>query len=272
LEYADSVGYRRNALAAALRSGGAREIGLYAPFRPEGSAAELVFALAEAAASRGFALVLQLAGHGVFEPSRFEAVVALGPLAHDSSPLGTPIVEIGSTSQSHQIHPDDFGGSRRGVEYLLSLGHRRIAHFAGPQAEPACQERLRGFLDAVHEAGLRMDATPVFHSLSDLAGLLVGLKRPTSILAHSDEGAVAIYRCARAAGLRVPSDLSVVGFGNEAFGTRLQPMLTTISVDPEALALKAIQLVERLILREDAPPHTLIPTTLIVRESAVHPT
>ena len=89
-----------------------------------------------------------------------------------------PVVEIGGTTGHCQVHADDFGGARKGVEHLLALGHRHISHFAGPQSHPAYQERLRGFLDAVSEAGLRMDATPVVHSEAELAAMLRGPHPP----------------------------------------------------------------------------------------------
>jgi DNA-binding LacI/PurR family transcriptional regulator len=179
-----------------------------------------------------------------------------------------PVVEIFGTASGCQVHADNFGGARKGVDHLLSLGHRRIAHFAGPQSQPAYQERLRGFLDAVHEAGLRMDATPVIHNDADLAEVLRSQSRPTGLLAYSDSAAVAAYRQARASGLTVPADLSIVGFDDEAFAGSIEPALTTLRVDPELVAGSAFALLERQFAREAVPGQTLVPTGLIVRASS----
>ncbi len=269
-ECAERLGYRRNAFAAALRSGSFREVGILSPSTPQGTSAELVFALAEAAVGRGLALVLHIGQPEGFNPSRFESVVSLGPLSQ-AGVIGTPHVEIGTGRYDCQIHVDHFGGSRRAVEHLLSFGHRRVAHFAGPQSELAAQERLRGFLDAVHEGGLRMEATPVIHSLAELTDQLNSQNRPTAILAQDDEGAAAIYRAARTVGLKIPEELSVIGFGDESFASKLQPPLTTSRVEPEVVANAALDLLDRQLGRLAFPTHTLIPTSLVIRESTAHP-
>jgi len=180
-----------------------------------------------------------------------------------------PVVEIGGTATACQVLADDFGGARKGVQHLLSLGHRRIAHFAGPQSHPAHQERLRGFLDAVHEAGLRMDATPVAHSEADLTELLRQAIRPTGLLACDDETAILAFRCCRGAGLSLPGDLSVVSFDDEAFAEVIEPALTTLRVAPELMAGSAFALLDRQFAREQVPTQTLVPTILVVRASTV---
>jgi DNA-binding LacI/PurR family transcriptional regulator len=264
--------YRRNALGAALRGGAAREVVLFSTERPQGVLSEVAFACAETAAIRGLSAVLHVGNAGALEPGRYDGVIILNTGGGGSIPSrladgSVPVVEIFGSSARCQVHADDFGGARKGVEHLLSLGHRRIGHFAGPQSHPAYQERLRGFLDAVHEAGLRMDATPVIHAESELAEKFQAPNRPTGILAYGDESAVATYRQARAAGIAVPSDLSVVGFDDEAYAGALAPALTTLRIAPDLLAGSAFALLERQFEREEVPTQTLVPTSLVVRDS-----
>ena len=266
--------YRRNALAAALRSGAPREIGLFATKRPHGILADIAFACAEVAGARGLSTALYIGRDETVEPGRVDGVIVLG--AGSGGPLhprlldgSIPLVEIGSTSTHCQVHADDFGGSRLGVEHLLGLGHRRIAHFAGPQSHPAYQERLRGFLDAVSEAGLRMDATPVIHSEADLVLVLRQAARPTGLLAYNDEVAVLAYRQCSSLGLSVPTDVSIVGFDDESFAGFVDPPLTTLRFAPELMAGSAFALLERQFAREEVPSQTLVPTSLVVRGSTV---
>ncbi|HLK14447.1 MAG TPA: LacI family DNA-binding transcriptional regulator [Fimbriimonadaceae bacterium] len=270
---ADDLRYRRNALAAALRGGAARQIALYSPHRPSGGFANIGFAFAELAGSGGLSTVLRIGGDEEFAPGQFDGVVVLGANGH---PLpsrlldgSVPSVEIGGTATGCQVHEDDFGGARRAVEHLLSLGHRRIGHYAGPQSSLAGQERLRGFLDAVHEAGLRMDATPVIHNDHDLSTALSAAVRPTAILAHCDRAATSVLRMARFAGLTVPGDLAVVAFDVEAMAESMEPSLTAVQVAPELVAGAALALLERQFAREQVPGQTLVPTELVVRASTV---
>jgi LacI family transcriptional regulator len=123
-------------------------------------------------------------------------------------------------------------------------------------------------LDAVHEAGLRMDATPVVHGEADLAEALRSRARPTALLACSDAAAGHVYRHARELGLAIPAALSVVGFDDETFvASAVDPPLTTVSVAAELVAGTAFTLLERQFAREEVPALTLVPTQLVVRAS-----
>ncbi|MHB8636774.1 MAG: LacI family DNA-binding transcriptional regulator [Fimbriimonadaceae bacterium] len=265
--------YRRNALAAALRSGAAREIGLFAALRPRGAMADITFACAEVAASRCLSTAVHIGSVSDLDVCRFDGVIIVGDAPHDATHAkfldgSLPVVEIGGAATQCQVHADDFGGARKGLEHLLNLGHRQIAHFAGPQTHMAYQERLRGFLDGVHEAGLRMDATPVIHGEAHLAEVLRGRARPTALLAYNGEAAALTYRHLRALGRSAPTDLSVVGFDDENLGLgAFEPPLTTVDVAPEAVAGAAFLLLERQFARESVPSLSLVPTRLTVRAS-----
>ena len=273
-KYAEELGYRRNALAAALRSGRTREVALFVPRTPDGARGAIAFAIAEAAAARGLSLVLHVGENSAFDPARSDGVIVLGsgtPERLRADLAKTSVVEIGAHDSPCQIHGDYFGGARLGIEHLFSLGHRRIAHFAGTQSEQAAQELLRGFLDAVHEAGLRMEASPVFHSLTELSNQLPNRLRPTAILAYSDAGALAVLDRVTALGLRVPEDISIVGFGDEPFSALLRPSLTTLRLAPELVALNALTLLESQLEGDEVPTRTLIPAKLVVRGSTSAP-
>lgn len=269
-EVAASLNYRRNALAAALRTGAARSVGVVLARKPTGVLSEIAFSCVEVAVARGLIASMSLSMES-FDPTTVEGVILIGGvtgLLHPRLLDGSmPVVEIGGSSTGCQVHADDFGGARRAVEYLLSLGHRRIAHLAGPQSQPAFQERLRGFLDAVHEGGLRMDASPVIHSETDLVDMLHSVQRPTALLAFDDRGALLAMRLCREMGLNVPHDLSIVGFDDEPFSALVDPPLTTLRITPELLVGSAFELLERQFSGLPMPSQTLVPTTLVTRAS-----
>lgn len=270
-EAATRLKYRRNALAAALRSGTRREIGIFVGERPRGVIGEIVFACIEIAQARGLATTLCVGANEHSDPGPVEGAIVIGSLDGSPHPRlldgSLPVAEIGGLATHCQIRADDFGGARRAVEHLLALGHRRIAHYAGPQNLPAYQERLRGFLDAVHEGGLRMDASPVVHTDHDLVESMQPMIRPTALVTYNDHAAASAYRRCREIGLTIPNDLSIVGFDDDALAAHLDPPLTTLRVSPELMAGSAFELLERQIAHETVPSQTLAPTELIVRSS-----
>lgn len=133
------------------------------------------------------------------------------------------------------IHASNRWSERRATEHLLRLGHRRIATVAGnPRVLPA-QERLAGFHDAMNAAGLtvadayvRTGGFSFDESERDMRELLALPQPPTAVVFASDKGALGGYKAATTAGLRIPEDLSVVGFDDTTPAASATPPLTTV--------------------------------------------
>lgn len=140
-----------------------------------------------------------------------------------------------SERDSLSVSYDDVQGSYIATRYLLDCGHRRIAHVnCLPDTEVGCH-RSQGFWQAVREAGMEeqaierpgsMDAETSYPILLDL---LSSPQRPTALFVNADSICASAYRACHALGLRIPEDVSVIGFDNKEFDDYMTPPLTSIS-------------------------------------------
>jgi LacI family transcriptional regulator, repressor for deo operon, udp, cdd, tsx, nupC, and nupG len=130
------------------------------------------------------------------------------------------------------VVPDNAGGIRRAVEHLSGLGHEQLTYLAGPEASWADGMRWRSLQDAAAEFGLRCrrvgPATPDVPGGVRAAGELSGVL-PTAVVAFNDQLAIGLVRGLTARGVRVPRDVSVVGFDNIAAAELITPGLTTVA-------------------------------------------
>jgi LacI family transcriptional regulator len=166
-------------------------------------------------------------------------------------------------------------GADQAVRHLLGLGHRRIAAITGPRGRMATEERLRGYYAAMAGAGVLPEAQLVAESDFQVEGgfaaaarLLELPDRPTAIFAFNDPLAIGAMRAARARGLRVPEDVSIVGFDDTNEAQFVTPALTTVRQPLAEMGRMAVSLLVRLL--EDQTPdavHLELATKLVVRSS-----
>ncbi|HEX6685042.1 MAG TPA: LacI family DNA-binding transcriptional regulator [Candidatus Limnocylindrales bacterium] len=196
---------------------------------------------------------------------------------------GIPFVVFDPTAEL----PDDvpfvgatnWTGGRSATRHLLELGHRRIGMIAGPDRVLCCQARLDGYRSALEAASLVMDANLVVRSgLTQQDGFLAALDllsrpdRPTAIFASNDLQALGVYQAARTLGLRIPADLSVVGFDDLPITALIDPPLTTVHQPLTEMAVAATELALALGRGERRPQIGLeLATTLTIRESTAPP-
>lgn len=216
---------------------------------------------------------------------------------------GIPVVlinNIGLRVDLPLIVADNYGGAYQAVHYLISLGHRRIAYINGPTEFPCAHDRYRGYCDALQDAGLTPDPALFqqgkFEVISGRRGteaLLALDEPPTAIFAANDDMAYGVLDVAKMRGLRVPEDLSVIGFDDVAPSSSTHPALTTIRQPFREMGQCAIELLLSLLdaqhpfsedwkkfaidyrpessvslaKHEEAPIQIQLPTELIVRES-----
>ena len=170
-------------------------------------------------------------------------------------------------------------GADQAMQHLLGLGHRRIAAITGPRGWVATEDRRRGYHAALAAAGILPDpALEVEADFEILGGReaarnLLGLpERPTAIFAFNDNHAIGVLQAARARGLRVPEDLSVVGFDDVEHAMIVTPTLTTVRQPLAEMGRTAVSLLMRLL--ESQRIETLrieLATRLVVRESTAPP-
>jgi len=192
--------------------------------------------------------------------------VVVDPL-HDLGP-DIPVVSAANSSGAYQA-----------TAHLLQLGHRRIGVITGRRDGAATRARLQGHYAALAEAGVMPD--PLLEAEGDflVPGGAAGAERllalptpPTAIFAFNDLMAVGALHAARARGLRLPDDLSVVGFDDTPEAEAAYPGLTTVSQPLKELGRMAVSLLVRLMDNHRSEPlHVELATRLVVRSSTARP-
>lgn len=181
-----------------------------------------------------------------------------------------------SVKRCYSVGIENFGGARAAVKHLLSLGHREIAFIAGPEGNVDAEERLRGFRQALTDAGIDPDqALVVPGNFREMAGfeaasvILAHRVRPTAVLSANDSMAIGLLAALHRAGCIVPDEMAVIGFDNVAIAGYLNPALTTVHVDACGLGSQAVRMMLGAI--EAGPGQAsvrhVIPTELKIRES-----
>ncbi|WP_323178159.1 MULTISPECIES: substrate-binding domain-containing protein [unclassified Streptomyces] len=166
-----------------------------------------------------------------------------------------------------------------GCVAALELGHRRIAVISGPERRLTSRARVDGYRSALTEAGLPFDPELVrygdfTHSLAHqhALALLALADRPTAIFAGSDHQALGTYRAAAEHGLRIPDDVSVVGFDDLPFADWVTPRLTTMRTPIADMTALAARMVLRLLSgQEPETTRVEVATELVVRKSSGPP-
>jgi DNA-binding LacI/PurR family transcriptional regulator len=193
---------------------------------------------------------------------------------------GLPVVvvdePIAGLPPVHTVVMDDYAGGYQATSYLVALGHRRIAFVSGPAELGSVQERYRGYRDALRKGGIGTEGqvslagqfTEQF-GMSALPHLLAPAEPPTAAFVASDYIALGLISAAEAHGIRVPDELSVVGFDDIRFSQYVQPRLTTIRSPLERLAQVGVELLFDRLQNPAAPARTeVLPVELVIRESA----
>lgn len=174
---------------------------------------------------------------------------------------------------------DNFGAAKQAVEHLIRTGCRRIAYLGGPRNVQISNRRLEGYKAALLEHGLPLQDDLILHTefnthSARLAALplLNRPNRPDAFLVFSDQFAYTIYLLARELGLRIPHDISIIGFNNEPASELLLPPLTTISQPAFEMGQTAAQLLFHQILHRDTYYRSqtkVLKSGLIVRASTL---
>lgn len=283
----EELGYESSLIARSLRSHRTNVIGiLVADFEPFST--ELLKGAAVAIRSTGYEVVVY-GGHGHNQPGWERRYISrLGGTLADGIILVTPtVVEVVNvtpvvavdahtgTSGMPTVTSDNRAGAVTATEHLLGLGHRRIGFLAGRPDLDSARQRERGFRQAMDTAGVPVDEglVRVGGYMPDFAEqpareLLQLDERPTAIFAANDLTAMATMDVAASLGLRVPDDLSVVGFDNVPESALADPPLTTIDQSIQQMGYEAVKLLIAAIDDPEAPDvHVTLPTELVVRQS-----
>lgn len=271
---ADELGYRPNAAAKNLVTGTTRFIGLVAdaiattPF-----AGQIIHGAQDAAWRQGYTLlVANTAGnaeaehdaiammldhqvHGILYSTWYHRAVEPPAALRETNTILVNCYAPGAGLTA--VVPDEVQGGRTATRTLLEAGHRRIAFVNTTTPSPAHDGRLTGYTEALAEAGIAFDPALVFDARPEQEGGYDVLPRvleqeATAVFCHNDRVAMGLYDAVRERGLRVPDDLSVVGFDNqEIIAAHLRPPLSTVALPHGELGAAGVRL---LLGQQDLPP------------------
>jgi DNA-binding LacI/PurR family transcriptional regulator len=283
---ARELGYRPNVAAQALRLGSSRAVALLVPDITNPFFSRVLRGAQRAARSAGYTVVLvDTANDRRWEEQTFEALRA-GPvdgyLLFEVDPPGGlgpdehVVLMEGEAPGRPSVRFDAEGGAEAAFSHLVELGHQRIGHLAAAFDAPTFHRRESARRSVLSKAGLDPDTqpralTPI--SIEDgrqAAGPLLD-ERPSAVYCDDDLIAAGLYLAARERGLRIPEELSVVGFDDMDFARALDPALTTVRLDAELLGATAFELLERRMAGRRTRRRVVLPAELLVRESTAAP-
>ena len=289
-----ALGFRPNAAARALVTKRSRRIGVVSIGSLLHGPATVLVGLEEAIREAGYSLALVRTGadsaaeiqaaidalvdEGVDGIALSEPVDAVGETVH--VPHAIPVLSISSPKDHDDpsmivVGADQRSGARRATEHLLTLGHRTVWHIAGPSQWAPARERILGWRDALRDADaaepalVAGDWTPA----SGFTAMHTLLQRPdvTAVFAANDHMAIGAMRAIERAGLKVPGDVSVVGFDDTPESEYLSVPLTTVRQDLGEVAREGVHRLVRAVEGANAGTQRLMPVQLVVRESTTGP-
>ena len=294
---ARALDYLRNPSAVALRTGSTRTVMVVVTDTADMYFSEMIDGIQEVLAAEGYSLVLHSLAHAgppsdltqLLRRQQLDGALLLGFLPKttddDITALagrGLPLVLIGRSLKRGvlpSVTAANLDGGRLAAFHLWSLGHRRIAVMRGPRGWPDIAERVEGFRRELAGAGARPELVRVFScgsrrmasGYSAMKNLLASWK-PTAVFAMNDSTAIGAIRALREAGLRIPEDVSVVGFDDGELAEFSCPPLTTVHQPRQQMGREGARELVRAMRGEGASKAARIfDVLLVVRGSTCPP-
>ncbi|MEH2488529.1 LacI family DNA-binding transcriptional regulator [Bradyrhizobium sp. AZCC 2230] len=285
---AASLGYRPNRLAASLRLGRSNLVGVLLPDIANPVFGPILGGIAETLAAAGYAPIVADAGNDSSQQISFVEKLLnqrvdgliLATVSQDDKLVGyclergLPIVLVNRSEARDRVSSvvsDDDMGMRFAVDHLVSLGHKRIAHVAGPLTTSTGLLRRDGFKRAMESHGLEGIVREASHYTRQAgSAAAAGLKRSavTAVAAANDLIALGVLDALRAAGLRCPEDVAVVGHNDMPLMDVVSPSLTTVRIEHREMGrMAARMLVESFETGSNEIRHVVLCPELVVRSS-----
>ena len=291
---AEEMGYRANPFGYALRTNKSRMVGVLIPDLTNPIFPPIIRGIEHVLREFGYTAIFADSDESVDEEAfiveRMRDRQIQGLILATAHRVGktvdrlvmenVPVVLINRTTDDDRVLSvtnDDFRGAQLAVDHLFSLGHRRIAHLAGPQYLSTGMDRREGYLAALKRRNVSFDTELLVQC--DGFGIHDGekafkelLSRNNSfdaVFAGNDSLALGCYRVMKERGLKCPDDISIAGYNNMPFTDMLEPPLTTVRFDKYEMGVNAARILLQLLEddNEHPLPHILEPE-LIVRQSS----
>ena len=286
------LGYRRNTAARSLVTRRSQTIGVLASELSQFGPANTLLGVEQAARNAGYfvsiAALKSVTREAIFDAVRHfmdqsvDGIVVSVPhsetlLALAELKVDVPVVAVGSLGNDlvSGAMVDQTRGAELAVAHLIELGHRRIGHIAGPQDWIDGVARAEAWRAALRSAGLEDDLL-MTGDWSSGSGYEIGRKlaaerSATAIFVGNDQMALGLLRAFNEAGVRVPDDVSVVGFDDQPESGYFTPPLTTVRQDFEELGRRCIDLMLIAIEDGESASSTVVAPELVVRQSTSAP-
>jgi DNA-binding LacI/PurR family transcriptional regulator len=285
---AHSLGYSPSLVARSLVLQHTQTIGVVVTTVADPYVGQVMAGVETAANAEGYTLILATSG-GVAEKElqaieilrrhRVDALLVVSSRAVDLyesllQDLEQPLVVInsqGSTARTLSVRTDTAHGASLATRHLLDLGHRRIAFIGGPAAGHSSAQRRTGYLQALHDCGLRLDHRLLLPGAGEAAdgrralSWLLDLEA-TAVVCYNDLTALGLLAAAAAADIPVPGTLSVVGIDNVPLGALSYPPLTTVDQRTTELGRQALR-TALAALGGDPIEDVVLESRLVIRES-----
>ena len=287
----NELGFSSSLAAKGMRSSSTNVLGLIMPEVESLYSFAVLQGVNQAVAQLQYDLIIYTGGDGLRNTSAekethyvsllngsvVDGVIIVTPTATGFSTT-SPVVVIDPNNESPEcpaIMSTNRTGAMQAMQYLTGLGHRRIGFISGRLNLVSATRRLMGYKNGLAAAGIPLDDQLIqigdylTDTAVDLTHNLLSLDNPpTAIFASNDMSAIGVFQAAQEAGLRIPEDLSIVGFDNLRDSAYLNPPLTTLDQFIPKMGSIAVEMIVKLVMGETLIPKIhKISTELVVRGS-----
>ncbi|MCL3779878.1 LacI family transcriptional regulator [Prolixibacteraceae bacterium JC049] len=297
-DLAAKLKYQPNALALSLKNSKSNTIGVIIPEVVHYFFSQVISGIEDVAYNAGYTVVIcQSNERYVREVANTKALLAQrvdGVLVsisketqdlehlHNVEDHNIPMVFFDrrcSDIEADSVLIDDFNAAYQATKHLLKLGRKRIAHLGGPMHMDIGRLRKEGYMQALKDFDVEVDEALIFeaNTFEDAPGCVQKMMQyknpPDSLFAVNDLTAIGAIQAIQNMGLKIPEDISVVGFSDGRFSNIINPKLTSVDQHGYEMGRKATEILIKRIKedqREYDPVTEIIPGTLIVRDSSVN--
>ncbi len=296
---AKKLHYSHNRIASSLRLGKTKIIGVIVPSAEINFFGSVVHGIEKVAKEKGYSILIfqsneqedfEKQGVDTFLRSRVDGVLA--SIAKETTHLShfleikkrrVPLVLFDRANDSlgvPSVVVDDYAGAFHATRHLMEQGCRRIAHISGQQHVAIFKQRLKGYVDAHKKAGIPVDRQLIIQGRVSIESGREGMARllrlpapPDGVFAVEDFTALGALQAVKAAGKKVPDDIAIIGFANEAFGAYITPSLSTVDQQTVRMGEEAAHIFFDNAGQKDfykaAPPKKVLEPVLVYRASSL---
>ena len=299
-QLAQELHYQPNHMAAGLRKGRSNLLGVLVPHIEGVFFASVVHGIETVAREAGFNIMICQSNEDVQHEKRnidilinaqVEGIlVSLARTTHDFKHFekvrkrDIPLVFFDRMLEGRNVSAvviDDHQGAYQITRHLIEQGHRRIAHFAGPQHLNIYRNRQQGYLAALRTHGLPVEDQLIFTSDMKLADGEAGMRqllslpladRPDALFSASDFSAVGAMQVLKENGLRIPQDMALAGFSNETFASFTEPRISSVDQRCEQMGQETVRLFLEILAAQPGhfePRRIVLEPEVIIRESSM---